>query len=180
MHMSDGFEDTSQRAFRAAIREALKPFAGRTISADLIREMMPVLTKVALEDHMATARPHWVGVDWASDEVNEVKEKILASKGPGYFRDLFIGEFHAPTPEEILDEQWLKIMRTVGISPPALVVMRQADHKWLEVQWRAANCIADPHLPAFRWRGLPIQIDEDYDRPKVFTEAEARRQGLRW
>lgn len=161
---------------RSQIVEALAPFSGQTLTPAVAQAMVEALVE------MASPRPIWIGADFAREDIDALKAEMNASKGPGNFRDLFIGEFHAPTPEEILDEQWLTIMRQINGPPAALVVMRQADYDWLEREWARSDSRARiwPPFVRIQYRGLPIQIDEDYDRPKVFTEAEARRQGRRW
>lgn len=164
---------TLDTATRARIVQALTPFVGRPITSDLVDAMADALWE------LVTPKPVWIGVDMAKEDVEDIRSRMLRSAGPGGFRHLFQAEIHRPTPEDILDEQWLAIMNGYA-GLPVLVVMRQADYEWLAQVRQAANCSSDPHLWANTYRGLPIQIDDEYDRPKVFTEAQARRQGLRW
>lgn len=169
--MTSGTVDL-ESATRARIVQALTPFVGRPVTSDLVDAMADALWE------LVPPKPVWIGVDLSGDALDDLKAAALQTVN---FRDLFIGTFDPETPETILDEQWLAIMRRPGgTPPPVLVVMSKADYNWLAQVRKAANRSIDPHLWVNTYRGLPIQIDDTYTRPKVFTEAEARRQGRRW
>jgi len=160
--MSDvGWRDPSVK-----IAKALAPFVGQSVTLELVDTMVEALRDLC----DPTLRS--VSVDPGAD-VDALRRTMLANKGPGNFSHLFVNDLRPPTVEEIIDEQWLAFMGSG--KEPALIVMREADCRWLDATMRGHTHIP-PHIPPFNmtFRGIPIEIDEEYDKPKLLSPAQVK------
>lgn len=155
--------DEVRKALRDRVLQALSPFQGRTVTAGLQAEMADAVARSGVVV--------WMGADYSA-EVDAFSEMAVDRSWSKHF----LGVFEPPTVEEIVDEQWLDLMRRG--KDPKLIVMREADCRQL---LRPTDATGRPRFDR-TFRGIPIEIDEDCERPKVLTSDQARRRLLspRW